>query len=155
MVEKISVSFQTELYQLLESRKNDGFGGARSEIINRDLYRYYKLLFTSQIEIFEKFTSLELYGIFASLNGFSNTKISEGMLYRNVAESYEYGELMGVQGLEIEPLLEKISELTYTEQVAVIDLGERFWAEVSKGRNGLEIDELKNDLVKEYREALR
>lgn len=155
MVEKKSISFQTELYQLLEIRKDEGAGGTRSEVINRDLSRYYRLLFTSQIEIFKKFTSLELTGIFVSLNGSLNTKISEGLLYQNVADSHAYGELAGIEGLEATPLLEKISDLNYAEQVAVIDLAERFWIEVSKDRGDFTVNELRDTLIKEYLETLR
>ena len=156
MVEKKSVSFNEEVFKMVESRRD--FMLTRSEILNRDLSRYYYLTFVSQLDIFEKLTTNELYAIFATCNGaMYSSNISDGRLRFAVEESYQYGVLSGIEGLnDIKPLLEKMADWSLMDQYAAIDLAERFWKEGTREIDPINTpEELKEMLLKEYQEVIR
>lgn len=155
-VEKKTVAFQKEIFNLIERRCENTLHFTRSEIINRDLSRYYKLVFYYQMKVFDKFTNPELHAIMATCNGTIFTFISNEMLFLEVQEAHTYGVLASVEGYDIEVLLKKIAELQPMETIALLDITERFSLEVSNRDYGLvNLEDIKQAEVQNYIENLR
>ena len=156
MVEKKTISFGSDLFKLVESRKDSMY--SRSEVVDRDLSRYYHLVFLSQLRIYEQLTAEEIYAILATCNGVIHGRdISDGMLRRNIAEAYQYGVLDGIEGLNnVDRLLDKMADWHLIDQLAAIDLAERYWGEISKDASSISSPEdLKELLLNEYKDVLR
>lgn len=155
-VEIKTVAFQKEIFNLIERRCESNLKFIQSEIINRDLSRYYQLVFHYQRKIFDTFTNAELHAIMATCHGTIYTFLSNDMLFSDVQQAHLYGKLAFIKGYEIESLLNKIEGLQPMETIALLDITERFWLEVSNSEFRLvTLEELKKPEIQNYIENLR
>jgi hypothetical protein len=150
-VHKATISFREEIFKMIEKRA-EGEEYSRSEVINRDLERYYKLVTASRISAVAKLTDMQFTAVIASFKGTNFTGISSTALISQVGDAYDLGELSGIDGFdnyEWEELMDILQRFSHSEVVAVIDTAERYWTEVGKGRTNLEPAEFREELYKE------
>ena len=139
VVEKKSISFKDEVFELVEKRVNSL---SRSESVNWGLIRYYKLIFNAQLHLIPKFTDEEFGVIFYACGSKVLNIMEKGLVRNEVYNYYRFGSVTRTANIDIDVLTAKLSEISEIEQVALIELSERFWVEIGKqGRSDLTVKE--------------
>lgn len=151
-VAKVSISLSPAVFKQIENRA-EGEENSRSEVINRDLSRYYKVLDDAKRGLKGK---IGMHYITAGVAACKNNRpILIGDRYALailVHAAYEAGMLEGIfddiEELTGDTLLDDLQDkINDIDALAIVDLSERYWIEVEdKGREGLTVERFMKEL---------
>jgi hypothetical protein len=129
-VNKYSVSLQPEIVSEINRRE-----GERSTIINTSLDRYFAILSRARRSLAQIISDDEMALILDAINGIVHVDtISVQLVYAEIEDSLADG-LAEKWSIDGPALVEKLRGLTYAENMALVDAGERWWKRVSDSEN--------------------
>lgn len=129
---KLSISLPDNVMTELEIRSSGNISGT----ICKQLERYTMSLFQARLGLREKLTAPEMGLILDVLNGtiFIDT-FSPAFIIQEIADAVRYDKSDEKWECDGEALISKMTKFTYAENLAIVDACERWWLEVSAGKN--------------------
>jgi len=127
--EKISLTLEPEVLAWVDERADN-----RSEQINGDLTRYYRLLAEARPTLRERFSPAELSLILDACNGWMMDFQSPTYIWMEVADSIRLNGLEQKWKVAApEDLVQRLRDLSWIESVALADAIARWWHAVGEG----------------------
>lgn len=105
----------------------------KTRVVRHALSRYFTLLQHARIGLRPRFTKNECAIVLDAMNGLAGDFVHQQMLAGNVADAIALEGLDKKWGIDKDELLGKLSALTYTETVAILDACEQWWNRVAHG----------------------
>lgn len=125
----ISITIDPEVLAHIDERADN-----RSEQINGDLLRYYRLLAEVRPTLRERFSPAEISLILDACNGWMMDFSSPAHIWMEVADGIRLNQLDQKWGVEHgTDLVHRIHGLTWIESVALADAIARWWHAVGEG----------------------
>lgn len=125
----ITVTIEPSVLAWVDERADN-----RSEQINGDLTRYYRLLAEARPALRERFSPAELSLILDACNGWMMDVASPAYLWMEVADAVR---LNGIdtkwEVSDASALVQRLRDLSWIEQVALADAIARWWHAVGEG----------------------
>lgn len=132
---KLSITLSPDAITGIDARL-DREGGNRSGVISRDLNRYYETLRRARAVLRGTFPQPEINLIADSLNGTMNAEASLlYMTWAGVQDSIEMDGLDKKWEVNGAALINRLKNLTFAENAALVDAVERWWNRVGRGEN--------------------
>ena len=127
--EKISLTLEPEVLAWVDERADN-----RSEQINGDLTRYYRLLAKARPALRERLSPAELSLILDACNGWMMDFASPGYIWMEVADSIRLNGLHTKWKVENpDGLVQRLRALSWMESMALADAIARWWHAVGAG----------------------
>jgi hypothetical protein len=125
----ISITIEPQVLAWVDERAD-----VRSEQINGDLARYYRLLAEIRPTLRERFSPEEISLILDSCNGWMMDFSSPQFIWANVADSIRLNQLDQKWGVsKPDDLVQRLRGLSLLESIALADAITRWWHAVGEG----------------------
>lgn len=125
----ISITIEPEVLVCIDERADN-----RSEQINGDLLRYYRLLAEMRPALRERFSTAEISLILDACNGWMMDFSSPAHIWMEVADGIRLNQLdTKWQVTDGQGLVERLRALTWIESVTLADAIARWWHAVGEG----------------------
>jgi len=130
--EKLSITIEPEVLALIDARADN-----RSEQINGDLLRYYRLLAEARTSLRALLPPAELYAILDVQNGhWYAPRLSHHEITANVEDACRLDGLADKWSIDGSALVAKLTALDLWQITALADATVRFWRAVGEGDHG-------------------
>ena len=126
---KLSISLPDNVTKELEIRSSGNISGT----IAQQIERYTMSLFQARLKLRDVLTEAEMGLILDVLNGIFI--VSPAYIIQEIADAVRYDRSDEKWECDGEALIAKMAQFTYAENLAIVDAAERFWLEVSAGKN--------------------
>jgi hypothetical protein len=118
--------------------------GGQSQVINRDLGRYYEAIKDTRRALAQKFSDKEIGLILDNLNGtLMEETFGVRLIYANVEDAITYESIDLKWEVDGDALVAKLKGLSFIENAALADAAERWWHRVAAGEEVTPADALK------------
>lgn len=125
----ISITIEPDVLAMVEERADN-----RSEQINGDLTRYYRLLAEIRPTLRDKFSPQELSLILDACNGWMMDFSSPQFIWVDVADSIRLNQLDQKWAVTTpDDLIQSLRNLSWLESIALADAITRWWHAVGEG----------------------
>jgi hypothetical protein len=130
----ITITIEPEVLAWIDERADN-----RSEQINGDLTRYYRLLAEIRPTLREKFSPQELSLILDACNGWMMDFSSPAYIWMEVADAIRLNQLDKKWEIaKPDDLVQRLRTLSWVERVALADAITRWWHAVGEGDHSRE-----------------
>lgn len=126
---KYSITLYEKAIEEIDAREGD-----RSSKINKSLERYFSALERERRELRKILSPSELDLIAESLKGKTFNSISIGMIYNEIEDSINLDKLDEKWVINGNKLVSTLKDLSYTQNLALIDAIEQYWTIVNSGK---------------------